>query len=653
MLETTRSPLARRVMADRPRPWSPPYGLAVVSLSQHDDLTLDRAAEAAELALGDLCGEATPSDGSIVVVYRASDRRQTARGAQAIAAAMAELTYRHGVYAGVGAAWCSTDDDEAVTTVRACIALRLAQARADATAVVWDEAVHGHLSVDDEAGFGPSDPPVGRIRRAWAAWAGSRPNSASLLLAGGTYLTGLGGPFVLYSVLWLGFGIDPIDVAFYVSFTLLMLTTMMLYAEGLMALQPGRTPPEPAAWPSVTAVIPAWLPNEHRDLADTLRGYLGIDYPGRVRVICAYNTDRPYPDAEAELARLARSNRRLTVMRVEGSRTKAQNLNAALRHVKTDMVAVFDADHHPGRDAFRRAACWIAAGWDGVQGRCTVRPGGRPTRLERLVAVEFEAIYGVAHPGRARRDHFAIFGGSNGYWRTPVLQALRFAPDRLTEDIDVSLRSLLAGIRLATDRSIVSSELAPADLAAFWTQRGRWAQGWTQVSHAYLRPILRSDRLTFRQKMGGLMLLGLREITPWVTLQIYPILAFHLATGAGGKVVWLYPIFIVSAALNLGVAAWQAAVAYWWADGRHADRREYAHYALHSILWFSELKMLGSRVAHLRALLGETSWRVTRRASPARLIDLRAAPIGDLTADSPDLVGSLASPGPAVAQRVD
>src|SRR5262249_41383350 len=152
----------------------------------------------------------------------------------------------------------------------------------------------------------------------------------------------------------------------------------------------------------VTALIPAWLPNEHRDLATTLRWFLDLPYPGEMRIICAYNSDRPYPPVEAELEEMARLDPRLSIMRVRGSRSKAQNLNAALRHVTTDMVAVFDADHHPEPDALGRASHWIAAGWDGVQGRCTVRPGPHPTGLQRLVAVEFETIYGVAHPGRAR-----------------------------------------------------------------------------------------------------------------------------------------------------------------------------------------------------------------------------------------------------------
>ena len=53
------------------------------------------------------------------------------------------------------------------------------------------------------------------------------------------------------------------------------------------------------------------------------------------------------------------------------------------------------------------------------------RPQRRGRRHPQLVAAEFEAIYAVGHPGRARVHGFGIFGGSNGYWRTSVLERTR------------------------------------------------------------------------------------------------------------------------------------------------------------------------------------------------------------------------------------
>ena len=554
----------------------------------------------------------------VAVTSLAGSPRVTEVQATALAALAAELTASWGTQFATGAAWSAGDDDLASTRERATAAMRLALARGDTTPIFWDDERHGPL-LRRVGPHAPVDPPAGWIQRRWARWSDRHSTGAGAVLIAASYALGLLLPFTIYSVAWWGFGVDLIDWVFWVVFVILAITTGVLFGEALLAIEPGQTPPEPERWPSATALVPAWLPNERDQIIDTVQCLLELEYPGDLRVICAYNTnDEDHSDIEAQLAAIAAIDHRLLVMRVDGSGTKAQNLNAALAVVTSDMVAVFDADHQPNRDALRRAATWIAEGWEGVQGRCTVRLGDRPNRMQRLVAVEFETIYGVTHSGRARRDRFAIFGGSNGYWRTSTLRALRFASDRLTEDIDVSARALLAGARIATDRTIVSSELPPADVSGFWGQRGRWAQGWTQVSHRWLGPILRAPRLSFRQKLGATVLFGLREVTPWLTLQMYPILLFNALSGSRHRVVWLFPAFVISTVLSLSVVAVQAGIAWAWADPRHRRRSEYLRYVAHNVMWLSEFKMLISRVAQLRAALGETSWRVTRRAPGAR-----------------------------------
>lgn len=85
----------------------------------------------------------------------------------------------------------------------------------------------------------------------------------------------------------------------------------------------------------------------------------------------------------------------------------------------------------------------------------------------KLVAVEFEAIYAVSHPGWTRLYGFGIFGGSNGFWRTDVLARSRMHGTMLTEDIDSTLRALPEGARshrhlpgTGTDNAEVSVESA-------------------------------------------------------------------------------------------------------------------------------------------------------------------------------------------------
>jgi cellulose synthase/poly-beta-1,6-N-acetylglucosamine synthase-like glycosyltransferase len=104
---------------------------------------------------------------------------------------------------------------------------------------------------------------------------------------------------------------------------------------------------------------------------------------------------------EQALRRIAARDPRFVPYRVEGSTSKAQNVNAALSVVTGEFVGVFDADHHPAPGAFDRAWRWLSSGYDVVQGHCVIR-NGDASWVARTVAVEFEGIYAVSHPGRAR-----------------------------------------------------------------------------------------------------------------------------------------------------------------------------------------------------------------------------------------------------------
>jgi cellulose synthase/poly-beta-1,6-N-acetylglucosamine synthase-like glycosyltransferase len=200
-------------------------------------------------------------------------------------------------------------------------------------------------------------------------------------------------------------------------------------------------------------------------------------------------------------------------LRIQRSTSKAQNVNAALAEARGEIVGVFDADHQPAPDSFVRAWNWLSNGYDVVQGHCVVR-NGEETWVARTIAVEFESIYAVSHPGRARLHGFGVFGGSNGYWRTDLLRAIRMHGFMLTEDIDSSMRVVESGGKIASDPGLLSHELAPVNLSALWNQRMRWAQGWFQVSRKHVWHGLQSEHLSIRQKLGLFYLLGWREVYP-------------------------------------------------------------------------------------------------------------------------------------------
>jgi cellulose synthase/poly-beta-1,6-N-acetylglucosamine synthase-like glycosyltransferase len=371
------------------------------------------------------------------------------------------------------------------------------------------------------------------------------------------------------------------------------------------------------SYPAATAIIAAYLPNEAATIVETVRSFQRVDYPAGLQILLAYNTPRRLP-VEETLRGMAREDPRFRPICVEMSESKAQNVNAALSEATGQFIGVFDADHHPDPHCFRRAWRWLASGYDVVQGHCMVRNGDE-TWVSRMVAVEFEAIYAVSHPGRARLHHFGIFGGSNGYWQAHLLRETRMHAFMLTEDIDSSIRALFEGRRIASDPLLVSRELAPVTLRALWNQRMRWAQGWFQVSYRYLFRGLASPHLELRQKLGLIHLLSWREAYPWIANQVFPIIIFWaIKFGGIQKIDWLVPIFVLTTIFTLGTGPGQTFLAWRLA---HRDIRRHGwwflYYLVMSSVFYTGFKNMIAVVAQLNEAMQQRKWKVTPRSARA------------------------------------
>ncbi len=183
--------------------------------------------------------------------------------------------------------------------------------------------------------------------------------------------------------------------------------------------RPGSSPwPTPDhLLPIVDLVIVAYLPNE-RDIIMGRVNYLctQIVYPiERIRINCVYNTPVAIEPLESDLAKLQEKYSQLRVIKVPGSKSKADNLNHFFTlesGADADVIAIFDADHYPHPHNVRWAAERFMADSEVgiVQGRCVIY-NSSDSWLTCLIAVEFDKIYAVSHPGRAIMMDFGLFCG--------------------------------------------------------------------------------------------------------------------------------------------------------------------------------------------------------------------------------------------------
>ncbi|MEO0457036.1 MAG: glycosyltransferase family 2 protein [Cyanobacteria bacterium P01_A01_bin.114] len=374
--------------------------------------------------------------------------------------------------------------------------------------------------------------------------------------------------------------------------------------------------------PRCSFIVAAYLPNEQSIILDTLDHLLNRVHQPRagLEVILAYNTPIPLP-IEQTLKQLTRKYPNFRPYRVEGSHSKAENINAALNIVTGELTCILDADHHPAPDCFERAGRWLANGYDVVQGRNLIR-NRDDNLLTRLIAVEFESIYGVSHSAKSLMVDTALFGGSNGYWRTSVLKQIRFNPTMLTEDIDASVRTLLQGYRIVHDRSITVTELAPNHISAFWSQRKRWSQGWLEVSLRYQKRFWKSSQLTLGQKFIWTYLLYYRELFPIVSVQILPIVfSSWLLTGTVNFTE--NAVLLIATAITFLSSVYKLLVTA-KVGFSHYPGYYFLQYALLTPA-YSLLKNMIAVVALYDHLHGKTDWVVTPRNPQPSITQLEKA----------------------------
>ena len=345
----------------------------------------------------------------------------------------------------------------------------------------------------------------------------------------------------------------------------------------------------------VTVLVSAFLPNEAAQLGSALAAALALRPGGRAGpVVCVYNTPHDLPAAEAELARMAVGEPRLTVLRAHGSTTKAENLRRVLPLIESEAVLLLDADARTTSESVHRAAVRIAAGADMVQGRNSTLDGG--TVLGRIIQAEYDAKHLISYVTRQRTVGTVYFAGSNGLWRTKLLQRLDFQPQAYVEDVDVALRGLVGGMRAVYDPHVCSVEAPPADLAALWRQRRRWAFGWLQLADERQAEVWRCGMPWRARWWWTFALLGRRVVQPSCTVAVLGALADRELRMTARSVLRLWTVLAVLTGA--------------WIGGRLAAHGRSA--AFTAAVSFVPLEVVRTAVT-VGAMVSRPAWVVTRR----------------------------------------
>jgi cellulose synthase/poly-beta-1,6-N-acetylglucosamine synthase-like glycosyltransferase len=248
--------------------------------------------------------------------------------------------------------------------------------------------------------------------------------------------------------------------------------------------------------PVVTIQLPLY--NEMYVADRLIDAVCEMDYPRELLEIQVLDdsTDETTEIAELAARRHAARGFAITYLhRVDRRGYKAGALEAGLKEVTSDFIAIFDADFVPPKDFLRKTLPYFT---DPAIGMVQARWGHINqdySLLTKIQSILLDAHFVLEHGARNRAGCFFNFNGTAGVWRRAAIdEAGGWQHDTLTEDLDLSYRAQLLGWRFVFLPHVVSPAEVPVEMNSFKSQQHRWAKGSIQTCMKLLPRILRSEQ---------------------------------------------------------------------------------------------------------------------------------------------------------------
>jgi cellulose synthase/poly-beta-1,6-N-acetylglucosamine synthase-like glycosyltransferase len=259
----------------------------------------------------------------------------------------------------------------------------------------------------------------------------------------------------------------------------------------------------------VSIIVP--VRDEERVIGRLLEALLRLDYPLEKREILIVEDGSV--DKTVEICReyAGRYPDQVRLLHQSTSNGKPSALNYALKHVRGELVAVFDADSVLEPDTLLKAAEYfedpsIAA----VQGR-PYSINADENMLSRFISYEEAVRYETYLRGKDVMNLFVPLTGSCYFVRRSVLEKVGGWDDgSLSEDTELSARLVEDGYNIKYASDVRSWQENPVNLTQLFRQRTRWFRGSMEVSLKYGKLLKSWNRKSIDAEMtltGPFMLL--------------------------------------------------------------------------------------------------------------------------------------------------
>ncbi|HKZ95110.1 MAG TPA: glycosyltransferase family 2 protein [Candidatus Bathyarchaeia archaeon] len=308
--------------------------------------------------------------------------------------------------------------------------------------------------------------------------------------------------------------------------------------------------------PMVSVLIPAR--NEETVLGRLLYRITELTYPkDKLEVIVINDASKDQTGNIAE--DFARMHSIIKVIHREPSfagKGKPSSLNEGLKHSKGQILICFDADYYPPIDIVEKLVGYFVDPEVGlVQGRVTVL-NESASLVSRLAAMERIGGYRVDQLARDKLGLIPQYGGTVGAVKRELIEALGgWDTSILADDTDLTFQVCRAGFKVRYANGAECYEEAVSDWRSLWRQRHRWAKGHMQCFFKHFLPVLRSESLSLREKIDGLLLLNVYflPILAGLSWLLGAVIFFQSPTSWFESMWALLPVFAFSGVGNFGL----------------------------------------------------------------------------------------------------
>jgi cellulose synthase/poly-beta-1,6-N-acetylglucosamine synthase-like glycosyltransferase len=258
--------------------------------------------------------------------------------------------------------------------------------------------------------------------------------------------------------------------------------------------------------PFVTIQLPIF--NEKYVLDSLFDSISKLDYPKNKLEIQVLDDSTDESQEIVKLKTLALKNLGFDcayIHRIDRKHFKAGALANGLETANGEFIAIFDADFLPQSNwLYEVMHNFIDPKIAFVQTRWAYNNRGN-SLLTAVQAMALDYHFTIEQVGRNTAGLMFNFNGTAGIWRkTAIIDAGNWQGDTLTEDLDLSLRTQMAGWKSTYLEQVATVSELPQTMAAVRSQQFRWNKGGAQNLLKFTTRIL-SSNLSFFSKINTLL----------------------------------------------------------------------------------------------------------------------------------------------------